>query len=78
MDEKTCLPGYNVRPGLKVIKLFSCSTQLSTKVKLLIKTKLPTNKEVSCFKSLRYSIIMLIDVQMSTIVNIYEQDKFRA
>ena len=29
------------------------STQLSTKFQLLIKTKIPTNKDVSCFKSLR-------------------------
>ena len=41
------------RPGPKFIKLFSCSTQLSTKFQLLIKTKIPTNKEVSCFKSLK-------------------------
>ena len=43
----------SVRPGPKVIKLFSCSIQLSTKVQLLIKTKIPTNEEVYCFKSLR-------------------------
>ena len=36
-----------------VIKLFSCSTQLSTKFQLLIKTNILTNKEVSCFQSLR-------------------------
>ena len=42
-------------PGPEVfIKLFSCSTQLSTKLQLLIKTKIPTNKDASCFKSLRY------------------------
>ena len=29
-------------------KTFSCSTQLSLKFQLLIKTKLPTNEEVSC------------------------------
>ena len=40
----------------EVIKLFSCSTQLSTKFQLLIKTIIPTNEEVSCFKSLRYCI----------------------
>ena len=34
-------------------KTFSCSTQLSTKSQLLVKTKIPANKEVSCFKSLR-------------------------
>ena len=38
--------------GLEVIILFSCSTQLSMKFQLLIKTKIPTNGEVSCFKSL--------------------------
>ena len=30
-------------------KTFSCSTQLSTEFQLLIKTKIPTNKEVVCF-----------------------------
>ena len=39
--------------GLEVIKLFSCSTQLSTKFQILIKTKIPTNEEVSWFKSLK-------------------------
>ena len=34
-------------------KTFSCSTQLRTKFQLLIKTKLPTKKEVSCFRFLR-------------------------
>ena len=43
-------------PGPEVIKLFSCSTQQSSKFQLLIKTKKPTNKEVSCFKSLRCCI----------------------
>ena len=43
-------------PGPEFIKLFSCSTQLSSKFQLLITTKIPTNKEVSCFKSLRSCI----------------------
>ena len=43
-------------PGHTVIKLFPCSTQVSTKFKLLIKTKIRTSKEVSYFKSLRYCI----------------------
>ena len=38
---------------LEVIKRFSCSKKLSTKFQLIIKTKIQTNKEVSCFKSLR-------------------------
>ena len=33
-------------------KFISCSTQLSTKFQLLIKTKIPTNIKVSCFWSL--------------------------
>ena len=60
---------YN-RPCPEVIKLFSCSTQLSTKFQLLIKTKIPTNEEVSCFKSLIVVFIMLISVKMPTIVGI--------
>ena len=46
----------NEVPGPEVIKLFSCSTQLSTKFQLLIKTKILTGKEVSCFKSLNFFI----------------------
>ena len=42
--------------GPEVIKHFSCSTQPSTKFQLLIKTKILTNKEVSCFKSPRCCI----------------------
>ena len=42
--------------GPEVIKLFSCSTQLSMKFQLLIKSKILTNKEVYCFKSLRCCI----------------------
>ena len=37
----------NKRPGPEVIKLFPCSTQLSTKFQLLIKFKIQTSKEVS-------------------------------
>ena len=42
--------------GPEVIQLFSCSTQLSMKFQLLIKTKIQTNEEVSCFKSFRCCI----------------------
>ena len=37
----------------EVMKLFSCSTQLSTEFRLLIKTKIPINVEVYYFRSLR-------------------------
>ena len=43
-------------PGPEFIKLFSCSTQPSTKFQMLIKTKILTNEEVSHFKSLRHCI----------------------
>ena len=55
--------------GPKVIKLFSCSTQLSMNFQLLIKTKILTNKEVSLSLS-DVVFIMLINVEMSTIVGI--------
>ena len=38
----------NEGSGPEVIKLFSYSTQLSTKLIMLIKTKITTNEEVSC------------------------------
>ena len=60
----------NFFPDLEVIKLFSCSTQLSTKFQLLIKTKIPTNKEVSCLSLSDVVFIMLINVKMPTIVGI--------
>ena len=43
---------FKLSPGPEFIKLVSCSTQMSTKFQLLIKNKLPTNKEVSWFKYL--------------------------
>ena len=62
---------FNFIPGPQVIKLFSCSTQLSTKFQMLIKTKIPTNKEVSCCLSLSDGVfIMLINVKMPKIVGI--------
>ena len=33
-------------------KRFSCSTQMSMKFQLFIETKIPTNKEAPCVKSL--------------------------
>ena len=56
-------------PGPKIINYFSCSTQLSTKLQLLIKTKILTKK----FLALSLSdvvFIMLINVKMPTVVGI--------
>ena len=40
-----------VIPGLKLIKLFSCSTQMSMKVILLINVKMPTVVGILTFMS---------------------------
>ena len=56
---RDCTVGWSVVcdysiPRARDYKTFSCSTQLSTKFQLLIKTKIPTNEEVSCFKYLSF------------------------
>ena len=43
--------GFLGNTGPEVIKLFSCSTQLFRKFQLPIKTKILTNKEISCFNT---------------------------
>ena len=55
--------------GPEVIKLFSCSTQLSTKFQLLIKTKIPTNDEFFAL-SLSDVVFIMLNVKMPTIVGI--------
>ena len=55
---------------LKVIKLLSCSTQLSKKFQLLLKTKIPTNKEFLALSLSVVVFIMLINVKTPTIVGI--------
>ena len=67
--------------GPEVIKFFSCSTQLSTNFQLLIKTKIPTIEEVSCFKPFRCCIYLsnkCLNANNCWHFNIYEQDKFPA
>ena len=61
--------------GPEDIKLFSCSTQLSTKFKLLIKTKIPKRKMFLPLSLSDVVFIMLINFKMPTI---YKQDKFCA
>ena len=43
---------------------------MSMMIQMLIKTKMLTDKESSCFKSLSCVFIMLINVKMQTIVGI--------
>ena len=57
---------YIVTPGPRVLKLFPCTTQLSTKSQLLIKTNIPTAE--------KFDALSLSDI----VFNIYEQDKFQA
>ena len=57
-------------PGPEVIKLFSCSTQLSMKFQQLIKNKIPANKEFLALSFSGVVFIMLVNVKMPTIVGI--------
>ena len=53
----------NISPGPKVIKLFSCSTQLRTKFRLLIKTKIPVNENVSvaCLSDVVFIVLITVN-----------------
>ena len=57
---------YN-RPGAKVVKLFSCSTQLSMKFILLINFKIAKIDGIFRFNSVSQPFIQLINVKMPTI-----------
>ena len=58
--------------GPEVIKLFSCSTQLSMKFQMLIKTfkKIPKMKKFLALSLSDVELIMLINVKMPIIVGI--------
>ena len=51
--------------GPEVIKLFSCSTQLSMKFFLLINVKMPTIVGILTFKSWKKSILSLSESEKS-------------
>ena len=50
---------FCMRTGPEVNKLFSCSSQLSMKLFLLINVKMPTNVGILTFMSMKYSILGL-------------------
>ena len=52
-------------PGPEVIKLFSCSTQLSMKLFLLINVKIPTRVGILTFMSGKNSILGLSEPKKS-------------
>ena len=62
--------------GPEVIKLFSCSTQLSMKFSLLINMKMPTivgififiSREISLLINMKMKFSLLINMKMPTIV----------
>ena len=54
-------------PGSKVIKTFSCSTQLSMNCLLLISVKLPTIVDISTFISRKNSILGLFEPEKCSI-----------
>ena len=57
----------NSQPGLKVIKLFSCSTQLSMQFFLLINVKKPTIVGILTLMSRKNSILGLSEPKMGQI-----------
>ena len=71
-QHKSFSPEPNQKPGPEVIIFFmhNCSTQLSMKFQLLIKTYMLKMKDFSCFQTPMYCIFMLINVKMPTIVDI--------
>ena len=57
-------------PGPEVIKLASCSTQLSRKFQLLIKNKICSTEKVDTLSLSDVVFIMLMNVKMPTTVGI--------
>ena len=69
------------KPGLKVIKLFSCSTQLSMKFILLINVKMPTIVGILTFISrinTSYESLKTRNTYLFYHFLFYEQLKFHA
>ena len=64
-------------PRPRGYKTFFMLNSTEHKISTAKKTKIPTNEEISCFKSLR-CCIYLANVNNCWHFNIYEQDKFRA
>ena len=65
-------------PGPEVIKLFSCSTQLSMEFQMLIKPRMLKNKRFSCFQQLRCCIYHAHKYQNANNFNLYKHDKCHA
>ena len=57
-------------PSLKVIKRFSCSSQLTMKFQLVVRTKMLKNTDFSRFQFSDVLFIMLMNVKIPTNVGI--------
>ena len=57
-----------IRPGPEVIKLFSCSTQLSMKLFLFLNVKMPTIVGILTFMSGKNNILGLSEPEKNTVV----------
>ena len=71
----------SLRPGPEVIKLLSCSTQLSTKFILLMNVKMPTVVGILTFISMKVTTSERLEARSFFICqyfSFYEQLKFRA
>ena len=71
----------HIRPGLEVINPFPCSTQLSTKLILLLNVKMPTIVGILTFISMIYTTSERLEARNFFIFryfSFYEQLKFRA
>ena len=81
MKKKADLTNSLSKPGPEVIKLFSCSTQLSMKFFLLINVKMPTIVGILTFMSRKNCILSLSEPEkcwISWYFHTYEHLKFHA
>ena len=60
-----------MQSGFEVIKLFSCSTQLSMKFFLLINVKMPTIVGILTFMSRKNSILSLSEPENAEFLDIF-------
>ena len=69
-----CIINSDIMPiwriGHEVIKMFTCSTQVSMKFQVLIKNKMLKNKTLLALKLSDAVFILLINAKMPTIVGI--------
>ena len=72
--KKKCRENSTVYPGPEIIKLFSCSTQLSMKFHLVIKIQKTNIKPFSCSTQLSMKEVL----KNGHYFKIYKQDKFYA